>query len=48
MRRPKLNSVPRYPQELTKMVKSLVLYDSQTGNTERMAEVVAEGARFIA
>jgi len=29
------------------MVKLLILYDSQTGNTEKMAEAVAEGARNI-
>ncbi len=29
------------------MVKLLILYDSQTGNTERMAEAVAEGARSV-
>ena len=29
------------------MSKLLVLYDSQTGNTERMAEAVAEGARSV-
>jgi len=29
------------------MAKLLVLYDSQTGNTERMAEAVAEGARSV-
>jgi len=29
------------------MVKLLILYDSQTGNTERMANAVAEGARSI-
>jgi len=31
----------------TKMAKLLILYDSQTGNTEKMAEAVAEGARSI-
>ena len=30
------------------MPKLLILYDSQTGNTERMAEAVAEGARTVA
>jgi flavorubredoxin len=30
------------------MPKVLILYDSQTGNTEKMAEAVAEGARSIA
>jgi len=30
-----------------KMAKLLILYDSQTGNTERMAEAVAEGARSV-
>jgi len=30
------------------MPKLLILYDSQTGNTEKMAEAVAEGARSIA
>jgi len=30
------------------MPKVLILYDSQTGNTERMAEAVAEGARSAA
>lgn len=30
------------------MPKVLILYDSQTGNTEKMAEEVAEGARSIA
>jgi len=29
------------------MVKLLILYDSQTGNTEKMAEAVAEGARSV-
>ncbi len=29
------------------MAKLLVLYDSQTGNTEKMAKAVAEGARSI-
>ena len=29
------------------MPKLLILYDSQTGNTERMAEAVAEGARTV-
>jgi len=29
------------------MVKLLILYDSQTGNTERMANAVAEGARSV-
>lgn len=29
------------------MAKLLILYDSQTGNTERMAETVAEGARSV-
>ena len=29
------------------MAKLLVLYDSQTGNTEKMAEAVAEGARSV-
>jgi len=30
------------------MVKLLILYDSQTGNTEKMAQAVAEGARSVA
>jgi len=30
------------------MPKVLILYDSQTGNTEKMAEAVAEGARSVA
>jgi len=30
------------------MPKLLILYDSQTGNTEKMAEAVAEGARSVA
>jgi flavodoxin I len=30
------------------MAKILVLYDSQSGNTEKMAEAVAEGARTVA
>jgi len=30
------------------MPKLLILYDSHTGNTEKMAEAVAEGARSIA
>jgi len=30
------------------MAKLLILYDSQTGNTEKMAEAVAEGARTVA
>jgi len=30
------------------MAKLLILYDSQTGNTEKMAEAVAEGARLVA
>jgi flavodoxin I len=29
------------------MAKVLVLYDSQSGNTEKMAEAVAEGARSV-
>ena len=29
------------------MAKVLILYDSQTGNTERMAKAVAEGARSV-
>jgi flavorubredoxin len=29
------------------MVKLLILYDSQSGNTEKMAEAVAEGARTV-
>jgi len=29
------------------MAKLLILYDSQTGNTEKMAEAVAEGARSV-
>lgn len=29
------------------MTKLLILYDSQTGNTEKMAEAVAEGARSV-
>jgi flavodoxin I len=29
------------------MAKILILYDSQTGNTEKMAEAVAEGARSV-
>jgi len=29
------------------MAKLLILYDSQTGNTEKMANAVAEGARSI-
>ncbi len=29
------------------MAKILILYDSQTGNTEKMAEAVAEGARTV-
>ena len=29
------------------MAKLLVLYDSQTGNTEKMAKAVAEGARSV-
>ena len=29
------------------MGKLLILYDSQTGNTEKMAEAVAEGARSV-
>jgi len=34
--------------DLDTMPKLLILYDSQTGNTEKMAEAVAEGARSIA
>jgi flavodoxin I len=34
-------------EKLKKMVKLLVLYDSQTGNTGKMAEAVAEGARSV-
>jgi flavorubredoxin len=30
------------------MPQLLILYDSQTGNTEKMAEAVAEGARSVA
>jgi len=30
------------------MSKLLILYDSQTGNTEKMAEAVADGARSVA
>jgi len=30
------------------MPKLLILYDSQTGNTEKMAEAVADGARSVA
>ena len=30
------------------MAKVLILYDSHTGNTEKMAEAVAEGARQVA
>jgi len=30
------------------MAKILILYDSQSGNTEKMAEAVAEGARTVA
>ena len=30
------------------MAKLLILYDSQSGNTEKMAEAVAEGARTVA
>lgn len=30
------------------MPKVLILYDSQTGNTEKMTEAVAEGARSVA
>jgi len=30
------------------MPKLLIIYDSQTGNTEKMAEAVAEGARSVA
>jgi len=33
--------------EKAKMAKILILYDSQTGNTEKMAEAVAEGARTV-
>jgi flavorubredoxin len=29
------------------MAKLLILYDSQSGNTEKMAEAVAEGARTV-
>jgi len=29
------------------MAKLLILYDSQTGNTEKMAEAVAEGAKSV-
>lgn len=29
-------------------MKLLIIYDSQTGNTEKMAEAVAEGARSVA
>jgi len=29
------------------MAKLLILYDSQTGNTEKMAEAVAQGARSV-
>jgi len=30
------------------MPKLLILYDSQTGNTEKMAEAIAEGAKTVA
>jgi len=30
------------------LAKLLILYDSQTGNTEKMAEAIAEGARSVA
>lgn len=30
------------------MAKLLIIYDSQTGNTEKMAAAVAEGARSVA
>jgi len=30
------------------LAKLLILYDSQTGNTEKMAEAMAEGARSVA
>jgi len=29
------------------MAKLLILYDSQTGNTEKMAEAVVQGARSV-
>jgi flavorubredoxin len=34
-------------EKLKKMVKLLVLYDSHTGNTGKMAEAVVEGARSV-
>jgi flavodoxin I len=34
-------------KEKNAVAKLLILYDSQTGNTEKMAEAVAEGAKAI-
>jgi len=44
-----VNSSNRRRQEgdSANMVKLLILFDSQTGNTERMAEAIAEGARTV-
>jgi flavodoxin I len=37
----------RRQRETLEMVKLLILYDSQTGNTEKMAKAVAEGAQSV-
>ncbi|MCW4025727.1 MAG: NAD(P)H-dependent oxidoreductase [Candidatus Bathyarchaeota archaeon] len=34
-------------QEIRKLVKVIIIYDSQTGNTQTMAHAVAEGAREV-
>jgi NAD(P)H dehydrogenase (quinone) len=33
--------------EMEKMLKVLVVYDSRTGNTKKMASAVAEGAKKV-
>ena len=44
-----MNSIRREGKgDCCNMAKLLVLYDSQTGNTEKMAQAVAEGARSVA
>lgn len=40
-------SIEQTVSEAKQMVKVLVLYDSKTGNTEKMADAVAEGARRV-
>jgi flavodoxin I len=44
-----MNSIRREGKgDCCNMAKLLILYDSQTGNTEKMAKAVTEGARSIA